>query len=805
MLDSRQDLRHAWRAIRRTPGLSIVVTLTLAIGIGATTALFSVVDVVLLRPLPYASPATLVRVYDIQRDLHQLPASYPEFTDWRERTGDVFSDIGAMLNHGEVLSGNGDAEQLQGAMVSPNVPAMLGLRLLLGRSFRGDETGSGATHVVVLSEGLWRRRFGGDASIVGRVITLTGEPVTVIGVFAGGPRAVLPTRQSVGRAQAAEFWRPLNLTPENSPRGLHYIDVIGRLRPGVTPQAASARLSAIASTLQKSGVTTHGIELSPLATALVGDLRTPITLLLGAVVVLLLIACANVTNLLLSRATARQREFAVRAALGAGRSRLVGTGLLEGAVRGVIGGGAGVGVAYMLVSIARRTLGSSIPRMSELTIDGPLLAAAALLSIVTGVLVGAIPALRASRGDLVTDLRDGSRAVAGGLAHERFRRALMVGEIALSFVLVTVGALLARSVHNVLSAPIGFDAEHLITASTWLPSTRYADSLAQIGFNTRLIEGLTREFGPGTVTLASSLPIEAGTNGSIGLDRDVPSGDMPMAEKRVVGNEYFGVLRARFVSGRPLRAGDVSSAPPVAVVNEAFAQRWYPNQSAVGHRVNFGWGTDAMQTIVGVVADVREGPLDAPPRPTVYVSASQVQNSFMNAVIRTNRSTEDVGRVYRRVLRTMDPSLPAMNVRPMSDVIASSVRQRRLVAVVLVSFAVCALLLAAVGLYGVVSYSVAQRTKEFGVRAAIGAQTGDLVRLVLRQTSTLVSLGVLIGVVLSLGARRLIEAQLFGVSGGDPGQLGLTAALLVGVGLVASAVPTLRAGRTDPLEALRTE
>jgi putative ABC transport system permease protein len=805
MLDPRNDVRHAVRAIRRTPGLSAVVTITLGLGIGATTALFSVVDAVLLRPLPYTSSPSLVRVFDVQRDVHQLPASYPEFLDWRERTTDTFSDIGAFLGQGEVLSGNGDAEQLQGAMVTPNVPAMLGIKPLLGRSFRADETASGPTHVVVLSEGLWRRRFAAEPGIVGRTITLTGEPFTVIGVFADGPRAVLPSRWYAGRGRGAEFWRPLDLTVESSPRGFHRLDVIARLRPGVTAAGALARLGTIAGALQKSGTTTHGIELSPLTTALVGDLRTPIVLLLGAVVVLFLISCANVTNLLLARAASRQREFAVRAALGAGRPRLVAIGLLEGALRGAIGGAAGVGLAYMLVAIARRSLGFSIARMSELNIDASVLAVAVSMSVVTGVLVGAIPALRASRGDLVGHLRDGSRGLAGGLTHDRFRRALMVGEIALSFVLVTVGALLARSVHNVLSAPIGFDADNLVTARTWLPSVRYSDSIAEITFNARLTEALAREFGGGRVTLASSLPIEAGTNGSIGLDRQVPNGDMPMAEKRVVGNEYFGVLRARLVSGRAFRAADVVSAPPVAIVNEAFAKRWYPSENAVGHRINFGWGTDATQTIVGVVADVREGPLDAPTPPTVYVSASQVENSFMNAVIRTNRSTEDVGRVYRRVLRTLDPALPTMDVRPVSDVIASSVRQRRLVAVVLVGFAVCALVLAAVGLYGVVSYSVTQRTKEFGVRAAVGAQTIDLVRLVLLQTAALVGAGVLIGMAMSLVARRLVEAQLFGVSGGDLSQFGFTAALLAIVGLVASAVPTLRAARTDPLEALRAE
>jgi putative ABC transport system permease protein len=808
MSTARQDLQHAVRAIRRTPGLSVVVTLALALGIGATTALFGVVDTLFLRPLPYVSPSALVRVFDVQGDVHQLPASFPEYVDWRQRTSAVFSGVGAFLGQGEVLSGNGDAEQLLGAMVSPNLPAMLGLRPLLGRTFRPDEEGDGQTHVVVLSEGLWRERFAADRGIVGRTITLTGEPFTVIGVFAAGAEAILPSRSYIARGKGAAFWRPLNLTSQTSPRGLHRLDIIARLRPGVSEQAASASLGAVAAALRQSGVTTHGIEASPLANTLVGDLRTPIALLLGAVGLLLLIACANVTNLLLARATGRRREFAVRAALGAARSRLVVLGLLEGVLRGLIGGTAGVGVAYALAAVARRTLGGSIPRMSELAIDLPVLGAAILISLTVGVLVGTLPALRASRSDLVGDLRDGARGTGGGagFSGDRFRRRLMVGEIALSFVLLTTGALLARSFSNLLSVPVGFDPSHLVSARTWLPSVRYRDSLSQITFNARLTDALASEFGRGAVTLTSALPIEGGTSGSIDIvGRQFANGDMPMVEKRIVGNEYFAVLRTKLVAGRTFGGGDVLSAPPVAVVNEAFAKRWFPNENAVGRRFMFGWGTDATQAIVGVVADVREGPLDQGSMPTVYVSASQVPNSFMSAVIRTNRGPADVGRAYRNVLRRLDPALPTMDVRSISDVIGSSVRQQRLLTVVLGGFAVTALLLAAIGLFGVVSYSVAQRTQEFGIRAAVGAQWTDLVGLVLRQTAWLVGLGIVVGIALSVAARRLIEAQLFGVSGGDPAALAFTTALLTLVGLIASAVPTVRAARADPLEALRAE
>jgi predicted permease len=686
------------------------------------------------------------------------------------------------------------------------MPALLGVAPILGRGFRAEEEGPAASHVVMLSEGLWRRRFAGDPGIIGRTVTLTGEPFTVIGVFPSSSRAILPSRWWFSHGKPAEFWRPLNLTVKNSPRGLHHLDVVARLRPGVSVTAAAARLDAVAAALKQEGVSTHGINVVPLATSLVGDLRTPIELLLVSVSLLLLIACANVANLLLARATARRREFAVRAALGADRSRLVAHVLMEGVVRGLLGGVCGVGVAYGIVVLARRSLGTSIARIADVTLDGRVLGVTLAISLLTGLLVGVVPALRSTRGDLVTDLRDGARGLMGSVSRDRFRRVLIVGQIALSFVLLATGGLLARSFQNLLSVPMGFDPHGLISARTWLPSARYADSLSQITFNVRLMEAMATTFGPRAVTLSSSLPVEGGTSGSVEIEgRKFADGDVPMVEKRVVANNYFDVLKTRVVSGRSFQAGDVLGATPVAIVNEAFVRRWFPKENPNGRRISFGWGTDALQMVVGVIADVREGPLDAPSRPTVYVPAEQVKNSFMYTVVRTDRPEQDVATAYRRALRTLDPALPAMDERRVSDVIGSTVRQRRLTAAVLGSFAITALLLAAIGLYGVVSYSVAQRTQEFGIRAAVGARASDLMQLVLRQSAGFVLLGITIGVGLSAATRRLVAAQLFGVTGGDLNVLMLTAMLVAFVALAASAVPTLRASRIDPLDALRSE
>jgi len=802
----RRDLVQVLRSIRRTPTLTVVVTLTLALGVGATTAIFSVMDVILLRPLPYESSNRLVQLFDVQRDVRDLPASYPEFLDWRARATDVLSDAGVVIGQGEVLSGGGDAEQLQGAMTSVNVPAMLGLAPILGRGFRADEEGPAASHVVILSEGLWRRHFAGDPGIIGRKVTLTGEQFSVIGVFPSSSRAILPSRWWFAHGKPAEFWRPLNLTVENSPRGMHHLDVVARLRPGVSAVAAAARLDALAATLKREGVSTHGISLTPLSTSLVGDLRTPIELLFAAVTLLLLISCANVANLLLARATARRRELAVRAALGAARARLVGHMLLEGVVRGMIGGACGVGVAYGVVVLARGALGTSIARIAEATIDGRVLAATLAISLLSGILVGVVPALRSTRGDLVTDLRDGARGVMGSVSRDRFRRALIVGQIALSVVLLTTGGLLARSFQNLLSVPMGFDPRGLISARTWLPTLRYADSLSQIAFNSRLRDAMGATFGSRAVTLASALPVEGGTSGSVDIEgRTFADGDAPLAEKRVVSNTYVDVMRAHVRSGRSFGPGDALGATPVAMVNEAFARRWFPGENPVGHRLSFGWGTSARQTIVGVIADVREGALDAASKPTIYVPAEQVPNSFMYTVVRTERPTVDVANAYRRALRMLDPALPAMDVRLVSDVIGSTVRQRRLTAAVLGTFAITALVLAAIGLYGVVSYSVTQRTQEFGIRAAVGARSVDLMQLVLRQSAGLVLWGIVIGIALSAAAHRLVTAQLFGVTGSDPRVVALTAVTVALVALTASAVPTIRASRIDPLQALRGE
>ena len=808
------DLRFVLRTIRATPAFSIVVTLTLALGIGTTTAMYSIVNSILLRPLPYRAPESLVQLRDVQKDGRETPASYPEYLDWRQRSSDVLSDVAVSYGSGEVLETPDGAEQLQGSHISANMLDMIGLRPLLGRGFRIDDEARSAPRVVMLSEPLWRNRLGADPAIVGRTITLTGFPYVVIGIFAQTPNTLVPSAYQWSHRRLPDFFAPLRLDEKNAPRGLHWLDVVGRLRPGVDLARARTRLAAMAVSIQHDRGATHGVRANALADALVGNYRAPLGLMLIAVAMLLAIACANVASLLLARAATRRREFAMRTALGAGRQRLVRLVLVESVFRAVIGGALGVALAYALVAGMRVWLGASVARMADVSIDARVLVIAVAISVICGLAFGIIPAARAGRSDIVRDLRDGGRGVMGGMSRDRSRRSLIVAEVALSFVLLATAGLLTRSVVKLLAVPKGFDVSNLVAGYTWLPSPRYADSLSQKAFFDRLLAELGGSFGDSHVTLASDLPIAGGTDGGIGVEGRAHAGGMGMkdmgddvlnVEKRIVGNNYFGVLGARLATGRLFSSSDVLGAPPVVIVNETFARLVFPKESAVGKRVSFNWGIDGYQTIVGVVADLREGPLNRPSLPAIYMSAEQRPNSSMRFLVRSSVPAAAIASTFRAMLRKIDPTIPLVETETMDDVVRADTRQQRLSMVMLGAFACMALLLAAVGLYGVISYSVAQRTQELGIRAALGALPGDLMRLVLRQAMMFAVTGVALGIVGALATGRLIASQLFGVGPSDPLTLSVAAMLLGVVAVIASVVPTRKAAKADPLEALRAE
>jgi putative ABC transport system permease protein len=796
-----QDLRYAIRTIRQAPAFSVVVTLTIALGVGASTAIFSVVDAVLLRPLPYPAQTSLVKLFDSQggRDVGAL--SFPEFVDWRDRGSEVFESVGAYGTRGEVLSGAGEAEQLLGVQASLEMPALLGLRPILGRGFVETDELPGGPHVVVLSEHLWQGHFGADPAIVGRTITLTGVPNEVIGVFPSTASAILPSPYYMARGKPADFWEPLQRDPKSAPSGLHQLDAIARLRPGVALAQATGRVDAIADIIKKDRSTTHGLHVRPLATVLVVDLAAPLALLLTAVGLLLLIACGNVANLLLARSASRAREFAVKTALGADRRQLVSLVMIESVTRAAVGGLFGISLAYAIVKVARTTLVGTIPRMAMASIDGRVLAVACKLSLVSGFLFGLTPALRASRRDVAAGL-SGARGSVEHLSRDAVRRTLMVGEIALSFMLLVAAVLLAESYLRLVNVPKGFNPDDLITARVWLPSTRYATEASQNAFFDRLSERLEGDFGPRAATLASDLPIEGGTYGSVGLTNPRFPDGAAHVEKRIVSSNYFDVLKARLVRGRFFQLSDVPGSQPVVVVNETFARLWLDGDP-LGQNIAFSWGINGTQTVVGVVADVREGSLEEQPKAAIYISRAQRANSDMHIMIRTSRTLSEVVKLIRASVAGLDAAAPVIDVRSADEIIAASARPQQLTSSVIVAFAVSALVLAAIGLYGLISYSVAQRRQELGVRAAIGARPRHLMQLVLGQSVRLTMVGIVCGAAAAVAVSRLLSAQLFGIGVRDPRVYAVVALLILVVALFASALPTLRATRANPLDALR--
>jgi putative ABC transport system permease protein len=796
-----QDFRYALRNIRQAPGFSVVVTLTIALGVGATTAIFSIVDAVLLRPLPYPAQESLVKLFDIQsgRDIGAL--SFPEFMDWRDRGSDVSESVGAYGASGEVLSGVGEAEQLLGVQVSLELPRLLGLRPIMGREFVGADEQFGGPHVVILGEHLWRVHFGADPGIVGRSVTLTGVSYQVIGVFPSTASAILPSPYYMARGKPADFWEPLQRDPKKATRGLHQLDGVARLRSGVALARAASRIDVIADMVKKDRSTTHGLHLRPLATVLIGDLAAPLALLLTAVALLLLIACGNVASLLLARSASREREFAVRAALGADLERLVSLVMVESVTRAAVGGLFGIGLAYAIVNVARTMLLGTIPRVATAAIDGRVLAVACGLSLVSGFSFGITPALRASRRDVIAGL-SGARGSAEHVSRDAVRRTLMVGEIALSFVLLVAAALLAASYLRLVNVPKGFVLDDLITARLWLPSTRYAADAAQNAFFDRLTERLAGNFGPQAVTLASDLPIEGGTYGSVALTNPRFADGAAHVEKRIVSSNYFDVLKARLVRGRFFQPSDVPGSQPVVVVNETFAHMWLEGDP-IGQNVAFSWGINGPQTVVGVIADVREGRLDEQPKAAIYISRAQRPNSDMHIIVRTSRAASEVMKLIRVSVADLDAALPVIDVRSADDIVAASARPQQLTGSVIGAFAVSALALAAIGLYGLISYSVAQRRQELGVRAAIGARPRDLIQLVLGQSLRVTMIGIVWGAAAALAVSRLLSAQLFGVGGRDPRVYAVIALLILVVAVLASALPTLRATRANPLDALR--
>ena len=799
-----RDLRHAFRALRHSPGFSVVTVLTLAVGIGVTTTMFSVVDAVLLEPLAYQDPGRVMTVWESNPGIgiEQEQVAAGTFVDWRTRTR-RFTDLAAYQNDGYVLTGRDEPAQLAGATVTPSLFGVLGVPPILGRTFSEEEGQPGAERVVVLSHGFWQRRFGGDPDVVGTPITLDAEPYTVVGA--------MPASFQFPPDQDVDLWIPLSIPTQLIPvRAMRVFNVVGRLESGVDPTMAQAELAALADEIaaeypqSNSGWTA---VVTPALDQILGDTRTLLFLLSGAAAFVLLIGCANVANLLLARAMRQQGEYAIRAALGA--LHLMRRSLAESVLLVVAGGSAGLLAAVWGVSVLRAVLPADVPRVENIAVDGTVLLFAIGVSVPAGLVFGLAPALQVIRPRLAELLQASATGGVGG----RFRRgvlgALVSTEVALALMLLVSSTALVRSLNRLLDVDPGFRTEDVVSVALELPETQYRERERQQQFYNELVDRVAALPGVSDAGAVSALPMSAlGTEFDLPFEipgRDAPTpGERPRAEYRAVIPGYFTTLGIPLMRGRLLDQFDRQEGRPVMVINESMDQTFFADVDAIGQ--SLGVPMAGSIEIVGVVGDVKHSGLGEDARPEMFVSYQNFPLREMHVVARTTpETTGSTIRAVREIIRSLDPQLPVAGSATVAELVSSSLTGARFNTVLLAIFSACALLLAAVGIYGVVSYSVEQRTGEIGMRMALGAGPGETMRLVLRQALGFVAVGSVVGVAGALLISRWIRGMLFEVSALSPLALTGVIIFLFGVATIAAGVPMRRALRIDPVSALRIE
>jgi putative ABC transport system permease protein len=809
-----RDIRYAVRTLVRRPGFTVVAVVALALGIGATTAIFSVVNGVLLRPLPYREPDRLVAILHEARN----PVAPANYLDWK-RQSSLFSAFGAAEYWSGTVTGE-VPERVQGLKVTSDVLAMTGVSPLLGRSFRTEDDEPTGDRPVILSWGYWQRRFGGSRDILGKPLIVDGASYTVVGVM---PRGFdFPMFWATG----VQVWTPLALGERASSRRSQSLRLFARLRPGASVAAAQSQMTAIAANLEKAFPGTNpAVVVAPLESMVVGDVRTPLLVLLGAVAFVLLIACANVAHMLLARASARHREMSVRLALGASRARLLRQLLTESVVLALVGGVLGIGLARLGLRTLVALAGSSLPRADTIGLDPAVLAFTIVVSLVTGLAFGLLPALRVSRSNTAEALRDGARGSTEGAGRSRVRSILVASEIALALVLLAGAGLAIRSFAALRAIDPGFDPHGVVSAVVTLYGTAEAPAGRREAFYSTTLERVRRLPGVESASWINHLPI-AGDNWGLqfiveGRPRPEPAA-MPRATFRVVYPGYFATMRLPVLRGRDFAHTDRVGAPRVVVVNELFARRYWPNEDAVGKRVAF----DPMAqdptwfTVVGVVKNDVQSDWAAPPSEEVFLPYSQEREylgsdgghvGYLTLVVRVSCAAAractaaSLGPAIREAAASVNRAVPVTDIQAMDDVIAGANARPRFTLVLLATFAAVALVLAAVGIYGVISYAVSRRTHEIGVRVALGASPATVVRLIIAQGMRVVTVGVAIGLAGALVASRLMTTLVYGVRVTDPLTYAGVAALLVVVALVASYLPARRATRIDPLVAMRAD
>ncbi len=809
--DFAQDLHFGLRTLRKSPGFTAVAVLTLALGIGANTAIFSIVDAVLLRSLPYPDPDQLVLMFDVP--LKQPDAlsgiSYRDFTELRQQNS-VFSEMAGNSFHDLTLTGAGEPSIVNTADVTPEIFPLLDTKPLVGRTLLVEDGKQGAAPVAVLSENLWRSRFGANPDLIGQSVTLDMRLFTVVGILPASfryPDGAPPQDVWISIAQDPVFG------PRLSQPGSPVFSGIGRLKPGVSLTQAQAEMNTLSGRLEKefpaqdSGLT---IRIEPFRRFVVGDVKSELLILLGAVGLVLLIACANIANLLLSRATSRGREIAVRIALGAGRARIVRQLLTESALLGLLGGVAGVLLAVWGVWIVRPFLPAGVTRISSVHVGGPVLAFALLLSLAAALAFGLAPALLATPSNLQSKIKESGERT-GQRSGQYVRSFLAIAEISLAMVLLIAGGLLIRSFALVTSVKPGFDAENVIEAEVSLPQFQYSTPQQWTAFSNELLTHLHAQPGLGDCALAAPLPMDRQGAASFGFsivgDPPLPPGKSPTADYATVSPDYFRAMRIPLLWGRFFAEQDSESNPKVAIISETLAQRYFPNQDPIGRQMKFGFppNNNVSREIVGVVGDVRDVALSLKPGPMMYVPFVQAPLWGGEVVVRTSLSTSSAAAGIRQAVHSIDKNLPVMDIEFLAEALGQSISRERFRTFLLGSFSGIALILAAVGIFGVISYCASERTHEIGIRMALGAQRGDVLRLILGQGTKLALVGLGVGLGAAFLLTRLMARLLYAVSATDPLTFGAVTIVLLGVALTACYIPARRAMSTDPMVALRYE
>ena len=800
-----QDLQYAVRRLLKAPGFTLVAVLTLALGIGANSAIFTVVNGILLKPLPYPQSERLVGVYHTAGGQRAV-MSGPNYSDIA-RLATSLENSAAYTTSRTILTGEGDATRLQIAEVSASLFNVLRVSPALGRAFNADENTPGRTNVVILSNGLWEQRFGSDPAVIGRRITLDGVPREVVGVMPRG----------FSYPSERQAWVPLEYDENfvTKQRGAWYLNVVARLKPGIAPEQSAAEVETLGRNLARQYPDANGeigMTTMPLLEALVGDIRTSVLIMFGAVAFVLLIACTNVANLLLARAAARESEMAVRTALGAGRGRLVRQLLTESVVLSLLGAGFGLLLAVWGVELLIALKPAGIPRLGNVQVDGAVIAFTILTALVTGVLFGLVPAFTATRG-LSATLKEAGRGAVTSRSGMRVRGVLVVAELALAVMLLAGAGLLMRSFVKLQAVDPGFRSDQALTFELTLPDDRYAEDGPRIQFFDQLLSRLRALPGVRSASAVLGLPL-SGLDLIISFEVSgrppVPPAQQPAMQVRVATPDYFDAIGIPLKRGRGFTEADRSGTPRVVLITEAAARQFFPGEEPIGKKITLGWRRGAGREraggeVIGIVGDIKDSALNEPNPPQIYMPLRQWPVSFMTVVMKTSVPPASLADAARAQVAAVDPNLPLSDVSTLADVVAQSISQQRFYLTLLTAFAAVALVLAAIGIFGVLSYAVAQRTREIGIRMALGAQGRSVITMIVRQAMILVLCGVVLGTAAALFLSETMTTMLFSITPTDPTTFVSVAGVLIGVALLAAYLPARRATRVDPIVALRTE